>query len=710
MKKFFITGIIILAIITIYDILALYNGIYIKIGNDTKVDYNVSIKNGKIYRDNNEFYIKGVELTSFYPGYNFSDYSIDKVTYKRWLEQIAQMGANTIRVSDRMDPEFYEALYEFNKNNNSKLYLLQGIDIREYDANNASSIYGFKNELIKNAITAVDVIHGNRYVITSGIAGRGLYNKDVSEWTLGYILTNIGKEETIAYTDYSDKKICEKGYNGDFFYTNPGGASETECIVAEIMDKIISYESNKYKEQRLVSLMIDLLKDPFQYKENVNILLGKMAFINMNNIKEKDNVKAGKIVSYNINTSIEDFGNMLKEEEIEKYKNIIDGIDKNSVYGGYIDFINKYYDSPVLIASYGFSTARVSDYEKNVILTEEEQGENLINNYKGFIKLGSCGGIISTWQDNWSVTTWNVKFATEESKEIYWHNKESIDQNFGILKFEQEDKENICIVDGDIKEWKEENKCAMQDGIEVYCKYDYANLYIMAKNIKDYKIYIPIDITDNSGSMIYNQIKFERPIDFLIKVDKKNGSEIIVQEYYDSTRAMYEDKITGERQFTNIPKKDSSNFNSIKIIQKRMLDINVNISLMTAEERIQYRLYRTSYPGKLVKGNNNPNSEEYNSLADICFGENAVEMQIPWQILNFSSPSELLIHDDYYQKYGVENKKIDGIYIGIGNEISESIDLNKFELKPWARNLKIQEVLKKSYEIIKKGWNEEKCL
>ena len=64
-------------------------------------------------------------------------------------------------------------------------------------------------------------------------------------------------------------------------------------VVAEIMDKITKYETNKYHEQKLVSLMIDMLKDPFRYKENVNVQLGKMAYINLKNIKTRENLKTG---------------------------------------------------------------------------------------------------------------------------------------------------------------------------------------------------------------------------------------------------------------------------------------------------------------------------------------------------------------------------------------------------------------------------------
>lgn len=52
--------------------------------------------------------------------------------------------------------------------------------------------------------------------------------------------------------------------------------------------------------------------------------------------------------------------------------------------------------------------------------------------------------------------------------------------------------------------------------------------------------------------------------------------------------------------------------------------------------------------GRLVHGNGNPQSPEYNSLADICFGDGLVEIRLPWLMLNFSDPSAVQIHDDYH--------------------------------------------------------------
>ena len=49
------------------------------------------------------------------------------------------------------------------------------------------------------------------------------------------------------------------------------------------------------------------------------------------------------------------------------------------------------------------------------------------------------------------------------------------------------------------------------------------------------------------------------------------------------------------------------------------------------------------------------------------FGDDFVEIKIPWQLLNFSNPSEMQVHDDYYERYGVENLAIDSMWVGAGD-------------------------------------------
>ena len=107
--------------------------------------------------------------------------------------------------------------------------------------------------------------------------------------------------------------------------------------------------------------------------------------------------------------------------------------------------------------------------------------------------------------------------------------------------------------------------------------------------------------------------------------------------------------------------------------------------------------------GKLVHGNGNPNSEDFLSLADFCYGEGFVELRLPWQLLNFSNPSDMEIHDDYYAHYGVENLRLHSLWAGVGTG-EGTIELGETPLRGWGNKVTYHERLKDSYYFVQEMW------
>jgi hypothetical protein len=110
------------------------------------------------------------------------------------------------------------------------------------------------------------------------------------------------------------------------------------------------------------------------------------------------------------------------------------------------------------------------------------------------------------------------------------------------------------------------------------------------------------------------------------------------------------------------------------------------------------------HTGLLTYGNANPSSQDFNSLADFMAGEGFVEIKLPWQLLNFMNPASMMIHDDYYEHYGVEKMEIDRIYIGLGNGNEARIELHPKKMKGWDTKVTYHERLKESYYILQEYW------
>ena len=81
-----------------------------------------------------------------------------------------------------------------------------------------------------------------------------------------------------------------------------------------------------------------------------------------------------------------------------------------------------------------------------------------------------------------------------------------------------------------------------------------------------------------------------------------------------------------------------------------------------------------------------------------------MEIRIPWQLLNFSDPSRMQIHDDYYDgNYGIEAVGIKEMFIGFGGE-GNTIEMGCLKLKGWENTVSYHERLKEAYQVLKTYW------
>lgn len=691
----------------------LYFGFYIDFNPDAEIISNVKTDNGNILVDSGNgyeiFMVKGVTLDSSLPGHFATDYKADEKTYQRWFDRIAAMGANTIRLNQIMDDDFYNALYEFNTSRQEPLYLVQSIWVEDHAQNSTYDAYasGFFNVLKENCRTAVDVIHGKRAVSLGRVGGSGSYRKDVSKWTIGYIVGTSWNPNVITYTDHSNEN--GGSFSGKYIQTTDE-SSPFENLLAEVMNDILTYESQKYKEQRLVSFVSEPATDPFEYTYDIKLQSDKIVSIDANHFIPTGDIKSGFFASYQSYGYITDFSKCLADSELQRLAEYYNKIDKTTSDGGYIEMLNLYHEMPVLITSYGFSTARGIDILNTGFITEQKQGESLVKKFDEFVKAGCCGAVISTWQDNWSNRTWNTQYAIDTMQEKNWCDAQSVDQKYGLMSFDPGKTERLCYIDGDPSEWDEKDLISVQNNQSISVKYDEEFVYFMVKenNLNQQEaIYIPIDITPKSGSYESPEysVSFDRLADFLVEIKGKDRARLLVQKYYDSTSAMYEKSISGVDPYVDVPDPYSSEFNVARMVLKKSPDPLVSLQQMSMEQRFSFDLFPTYDTGILNYGNGNPNSDDYNSQADFIFGSDCVEIRIPWQVLNFSDPSNMMIHDDYYQNYGVENMHVNKMYVGVGNSGEAPIEMSAVKLNGWGKHVDYHERLKESYYIIQKSWS-----
>lgn len=730
MKKFII---VIAALVVLYigwDYAYYRLGWYIDFRPNHEVSTFMQVQGDQIYRLTDaglqEYEIRGMNMGSGIPGEWSTDFAISKDTYLRWFGQIQELGANTLRIYTIQADDFYEAFYEYNKDREEPLYLLQGVWVNDYIQNSHRDAYdnAFLGTFLEDCRTVVDVIHGNKKISLGRVAsaGSGTYRRDISEWVIGYILGVEWEAATVVYTN--EKYAGMEGYNsyrGNYLYTSDD-ASAFEAVLARVGDKIIEYEAKRYKQQRLIAFSNWPTTDPFTYPEPVAMHFMKCAQVDVEHIKCSENFLAGQFASYHVYPYYPDYLTYVDHWELlglNRAEYALDpeytrGKDLVNTYRAYLKMLTNHHTMPVVISEFGVSTGRgMAQWDHNTNrnqgnMSEKEQGQALVDCWADIKETGCNGGCVFSWQDEWFKRTWNTMYAVDLKRTPYWSDYQTNEQYFGLLSFDPGKEKSVCYVDGDISEWTSQDLVVEQDGMRVSMKYDEKFLYFLIHKenlrFKRETLYLPIDITPKTGSSFYKDrnLLFDRAADFVMIINGENESRLLVQERYESLRSTYAENVYNFDSYVkdNIPDSDSPKFVSVDMILQTATELLYDKQTARAES------FET---GKLTYGNANPQSPDFNSLADfICSGD-YIEVKLPWQLLNFADPSRMEIHDDYYDgNYGVAYQYIDKIYVGIGTEKTEGrIHLAPLTLKGWRNEVTSHERLKSSYYILQSLWKEK---
>lgn len=693
-------------------------GIYIQTESDGKVTTCIRTRNQQIELQTDEgweiFEIRGVNMGSGLPGEWSTDYAIDKETYLRWFTQIQDMGANVIRVHSIQNSAFYTALDKFNSERENPLYFIQGIWVNDYVQNSHMDAYDakFRQRLLEDCKTAVDVLHGKRFTLKNDAnTSTGLYLHDVSEWLLGYI---IGAEWTDVTVRYTDEKYPEMdGYQGAYLYTTKE-ATPFETMLTEAGDQLIAYETKRYNQQHLVSFANGRMTDPFEYPEEVAEFFKKCASIDMEHIRSTDEFYSGMFASYSVYNYDTDFLALMEPaqwrdllENTSGTEAVYDGNETTDTYDAYLKLLNLHHTIPVVVSEFGATTGRgMAQYNtgndrKEGQLSEKEQSEAIVECYKDIVNSGCAGACVFSWQDEWHKRTWNTMYAADLSRNVYWHDVQTSDENFGLLAFEPGKDQSTCVVDGDISEWDEKDVVIeYDDGSNVSVKYDEAYLYLRIYK-PDYvfgteSLYLPIDTTQKTGTSYcakYN-LNFQRDADFLLVIHNEQDSALLVQDRYHSIHANYEEEINGKNAYIQPPEKDSDQF---EVIQMAIKDVYHQYE----ENKTSLDAFET---GRLRYGDANPEHADYDSLADFMVKGENIEIRLPWLLLNFSDPSRMQIHDDYYDgNYGIQFIDLKELFIGLGDS-NEVIEMGSVSLKGWGNETTYHERLKPAYYALQDYW------
>lgn len=648
-------------------------------------------------------FLKGVNMGAAKPGTFPGDLAITKEEYLRWFKYISQMNADVIRVYTTLKPEFYDALYLYNKTVEKPLYLIQGVWVKEEDTAELLDAYADEgriiNSFIKDSIDLVDVLHGNAQLPEKKGFASGEYKSDVSEYVIGWILGIEWDPNFVEVTNSNNP--YKKSYEGEYLYTS--NASPFEVFLCEVGDKVIEYEKDKYNSGRPLSFSnwptTDMLSHP-----NEPYIEEDLVSVNLENIKAQENFEPGLYASYHIYPYYPEFMNYQHE-----YANFIDDDGKINTYKAYLRDLIDQHTMPVMVAEFGIPASRGNTHI-NIHMgydqghhDEKEQGIIIESLLQDIYDEGYCGGLIFTWQDEWFKRTWNTMDFDISERRPFWSNPQTSEQEFGVLAFEP-GIESICNIDGDISDWVDDVPIHVGENIKLYVKSDEKYLYMMV-DADDFDfnkdiIIIPIDTIGGQGNIedSSNNIEFSRPADFIIRINGRENSRILVDSYYDSFQQLY-----GER-LKMIPTDPFHKQNNSGVFSPIYLCLSREVTLPEDNIVIPFSQYET---GMLKYGISNPNYDEFNSLSDFYEENGKVEIRIPWQLLNVMDPSTRSVMKGFHGSEEFFSQQVKGFYLGAGvtreSQLNSTIGMDFYSWELWNEPT-YHERLKPSYYIMKNAF------
>ena len=636
--------------------------------------------------------LRGVRITSFYPGYEINHTGISKKRVLNWLDSIRDLGANVILIPYIQPVGFYDALYEYNLLNENPIYLIHEISLNtkligeSYDAFD-DDFYKSLEEEVKSTI---DVVHGSA-ILLSNARHKGLYIKDVSKFNLGYIIGANTIPELVSLTNAKYPEITD--YDGPYYDIANGTAFEV--FITKILNYAKNYEMNNHKQNSIYSYLTSIETDPFAYENETN--LTKNANIDLNKIKSSSDDLFVSIVAQPNDPDFMDFENMVE------YSN-------GNFYEGYLKKVVSYYDNPVVVSEIGMSSARgkskinVREGYDRGNYEENEQGEILVELIQIIEDAGAKGVFVDSFQDNWGrISSFNLKRIISKETSVYWYDTQASDEAFGLVAYEYADKTKRVKIDGVIDEWENKDEIIKNEftGLKVSADTSYLYLLIYKKdfNFNDDSIYIGIDTIPKIGSKHDDDtlIKMSVDADFIVELTGYNTSRIVTHERYNvfSYQYKYNDYIVDKQAI--MPSENENNFSAIYLLNRKQFFIKKTNDV---ESTIYYET------GKLVHGTTDIDAPEHNSLADFNKTDDYVELRIPWTILNFKDPIRKKALGDFYLSGINKEITVDDINFSLTYVSDEGIYVSepgKYNI-PDLRNLKYEERLKESYYMLKSYW------
>jgi len=417
------------------------------------------------------FYVKGVNLGVALPGCIPGDFPADSARYAIWLESIAGMNANAVRLCTLLPPAFYRALAGWNGvHPQQALWLIQGV-WTELPPGSDFDQPRWLAGLTEQTRNVVDAVHGIADLISRPGHACGAYDTDVSGWTLAWV---FGREwEPAAVKAYDDAHPGRHMAAGRYLAMADGTAMDG--WLAARCDELLDYEVGRYNMLHPIAYASGPTLDPLEHpterttaeERALRARFGRPAAarrlehdhdavaLDPSLVRATQANPAGWFASYHAYPYDPDF--MSADPDDRRTRSGAGG----SSYSGYLRALTRHHAGlPVLIAEYGVPSSRGNAHAQPQGwspggLDEATQAQIDARLTREIRASGCAGGVVSAWMDEWSRQNEAVKdLEVPAERARLWHNAMDPDQHYGILAMDAGVEGASPELGGDPARWK----------------------------------------------------------------------------------------------------------------------------------------------------------------------------------------------------------------------------------------------------------------
>lgn len=633
----------------------------------------------------------GINMGDTLPGHSPGELAPTREDYLRWFPQMTDMNVDFLRVYTILEPEFYEALADYNADREDPLLLMQGIWspeeelIGEDEAGRDAYTPEISQEFRHEIRDAVHVVHGDADLPERRGHASGHYRTDVSEYLLGWMVGTEWYPYAVEATNQANGEMAP--YSGEYFRATED-ARPFESWLAWMLDTLAE-EEMEYGWQHPASFTNWPTTDPLTHPNEANPK-EDLVPVDPMNVTPTPAWEAGYFSQYHVYPYYPDF--MRFEQDYLTYRDAEGEVDP---YAGYLDELRAHHEGiPLIIGEFGLPTSRGMAHRGPLgrdqgYHTEEEQGRMLVGMLDAIREEGFDGGIVFAWHDEWFKFTWNtIELELPGDRRDRWRNRLTNEENFGVLAMEAgESPEETVFVDGETDDWDRRTGAPRGLGgaiewisdratgqalraesrrygdFDLTVSHDEAYLYLLLEkheggwNLEEEELDVGFGTLGGGSPTADPAPGLTFPgggVQFLLQMKGENDSRILVNSAYDQHTWLYAD------QLNMIPDPDASREASAGDFLPWRLALSREIVLPQTKERIPFEEIEV---GKMRQGITDSSHPDFDNLADWYVRGEVLEIRIPWMLLGFTDPSSLRVLDYPYEANGFEAIGAEGVRV-----------------------------------------------